>query len=187
MAIKGYQTTPPKNALKTLRTPSKHVFQGPGIKNSASPEPDLGQGVNTGRSPSRPRVPQPWEAMSASLEPISGERDKTRGKPPEGHQGTAAFNARTYPAQGCRCTVVTRPRSCQRFTNIITHAPLYTHAVCQPLMGHVIRQKSGLALRRKLRLARRRARRQDRTPPRPSSASATCSPTNPAKGHSFEL
>jgi hypothetical protein len=50
-----------------------------------------------------------------------------------------------------------------------THAPLYTHVVCQPLTGHVIRQKSGPALGRnfvspdagltlgtKLRLARAR-------------------------------
>jgi hypothetical protein len=83
--------------------------------------------------------------------------------------------------------VVTRLLSCQRFTNMITHAPLYTHAVCQPLTGHVIRQKNGPALGRKLRLARRRAHPQDKTPPRPSSSLATCSPTNPAKGHCFKL
>jgi hypothetical protein len=79
--------------------------------------------------------------------------------------------------------VVTRSRSCQRFTNMITHAPLYTHVVCQPLTGHVIWTSPRAQI-----------------PPRPtqsspsrqnsassSSASATYSPANPAKGHSFEL
>jgi hypothetical protein len=36
---------------------------------------------------------------------------------------------------------------------MITHAPLYTHAVCQPLTGHIIRQNGGPALGCKLRLA----------------------------------
>jgi hypothetical protein len=83
--------------------------------------------------------------------------------------------------------VVTRPQSCQRFTSMITHAPLYTHAICQPLTEHIIRQNGGPALGCKLRLTRRRAHPQDKTSPHSSSILATCSPANPMKGHSFEL
>jgi hypothetical protein len=70
---------------------------------------------------------------------------------------------------------------------MITRAPLYMHAVCQPLTKHVIRQMGGLALGRKFHLARRRAHPLYKTSPRPSPASATCSPANHTKGHSFEL
>lgn len=83
--------------------------------------------------------------------------------------------------------MVTRPQSRQRFTSMIRHVPLYTHAICQPLTRHVIRQKGEPALRRKLCLVRRKAHPQDKTLPRPSPASATCPSANPAKGHSFEL
>jgi hypothetical protein len=60
-----------------------------------------------------------------------------------------------------------------------THAPLYTHVVCQPLTGHVIRQKSGPALGRKLRLTRRRARPRDKTPPCPSGRARPRLPAPP--------
>jgi hypothetical protein len=70
---------------------------------------------------------------------------------------------------------------------MITRAPLYMHAVCQSLTKHVIRQMGGLALGRKFRLARHRAHPLYKTSPRPSPASATCSPANHTKGHSFEL
>jgi hypothetical protein len=177
-----------------------YVPQGQGITNTASPKVPLRglhktpprpspfrMGVSASRSPSRPRLPHPGESMSTTPEPISDERDKTRGKASQRSLGATSFNVCTYPTQGCRCIVVTRPQSCQRFTNMTKHVQLYTHAVCQPLTGHVRRRESKQALGHKLHLARRIARPQDKTPPCPSLASATCSPAYPVKGHSFKL
>jgi hypothetical protein len=49
--------------------------------------------------------------MSASPEPASGKKDKHETRPIEVLWGTSAFNACTYPAQGCRCTYVSAFRT----------------------------------------------------------------------------
>jgi hypothetical protein len=76
--------------------------------------------------------------MTASPEPIPVERDKTCGKPLEGHWGTAAFNVHSYQHKAAGIQQQQDRGLVKDSPTMIMHAPLYTHVVSQPLTGHVI-------------------------------------------------
>jgi hypothetical protein len=151
--------------VKESRTPPCPRSPQGSPQNSALTEPDLEQGVSSGKSPSRPRLSQSREAMSASPEPVLGKRDKTCGR------------AR-------RQTVTTRPRSYQRFAH---HD--YACARCLTATYGTCNTTGAQTSPRTQTLSRptQSLPSSGQTLPRPSSTSATCSPMNHEGGHSFKL
>ena len=68
---------PPQGSSQTPPRPSSPSGVFP---NSASSEPNLGRGMCSGEYLSRPRSPHPRTSVSASLEPILGEKENTWGR-----------------------------------------------------------------------------------------------------------
>jgi hypothetical protein len=89
--------------------------------------------------------------------------------------------------QSCRCTVVTRPWSCEKFTiHDYTCATIHARRLPAPNgTCNTIGARTSPWAQTPSRSTQSSPSGQ--TLPRPSPTSATCYPANPTKGHSFKL
>jgi hypothetical protein len=116
-------------------------------------------GMFSGESPSQLRSPHPRTTVSASLELVSGKKDKIWGNTHSKSTGGQPHSMHIHIPLRLRVYRDNKTAIMSKIHQLWLHVrPLYMYAVCKLPMGRVIRQGHRPNLGRKLCLARSRNR-----------------------------